>query len=230
MRPEDFKVARLERGWNQTQAAARLGVSQAYLNMLENGKRRLTPKLTRKFAMTYRLSPATLPVLREFVPTPVNEQHMAESLARLGYPGFGHLRSHTLKRNPSEVLLMALSQERLEARVAEALPWVALEYWQGVSTWLVEQARKLNLQNRLGFVVSLARQISERNPQNERRTHALRDLEATLDSSRLAKEDVFYRPPRAEGEREWLLQNRPEEARHWNLLTDLRPAHLPYGN
>ncbi len=77
---------------------------------------------------------------------------------------------------------MALTQERLEARVAEALPWGALEYWQGgASTWLVEQARKLNLQNRLGFVVSLARQISERNPQNEQRTHALRDLEATLD-------------------------------------------------
>src|SRR3984957_3410107 len=98
MRPEDLKVTRLERGWNQTQAAARLGVSQAYLNMLENGKRRLTPKLTRKFALTYRLSPVTLPVMREFVPTPVNEQHLAESLSRLGYPGFGHLHSHTLKK------------------------------------------------------------------------------------------------------------------------------------
>ena len=78
--------------------------------------------------------------------------------------------------------------------------------------------------------VSLARQVSERDPQNDQRTHALRDLEATLDESRLAKEDVFYRPSRTEGEREWLLQNRPEEARHWNLLTDLRPAHLQYGN
>ena len=96
---------------------------------------------------------------------------------------------------------MALTQERLAVRVAEALPWVALEYWQGASTWLVEQARKLNLQNRLGFVVCLARQISERNPQNEQRTHALRDLEATLDESRLAKEDIFYRPPRTEGEK-----------------------------
>ena len=230
MRPQEIKAARLDRGWTQTQAAARLGVSQAYLNMLENGKRRFTPKLTRKLAMTYGLSPVTLPVSGEFVPGPVDEQHLAESLARLGYPGFAYLRTHTLKKNPSEVLLMALTQERLAARVAEALPWVALEYWQGASTWLVEQARKLNLQNRLGFVVSLARQISERNPQNEQRTHALRDLEATLDESRLAKEGVFYRPPRTEGEREWLLQNRPEEARHWNLLTDLRPAHLQYGN
>ena len=230
MRPQELKAARLDKGWSQTLAAARLGVSQAYLNMLENGKRRLTPKLTRKFAMTYGLSPVTLPVSGDFVPGPVDEQHLAESLARLGYPGFAYLRTHTLKKNPSEVLLMALTQESLAVRVAEALPWVALEYWQGASTWLVEQARKLNLQNRLGFVVSLARQISERNPQNEQRTHALRDLEATLDESRLAKEDIFYRPPRTEGEKEWLLQNRPEEARHWNLLTDLRPAHLQYGN
>jgi transcriptional regulator with XRE-family HTH domain len=229
MKPQELKVARLNKGWGQTQAAVRLGVSQAYLNMLENGKRRLTPKLTRKLALTYGLSPETLPVSREFVPAPTNDQHLAESLARLGYPGFAYLRTHTPKKNPSEVLLMALAQQRLEGRVAEALPWVALEYWQGASTWLVEQARKLNLQNRLGFVVSLARQVSERDPQNDQRTHALRGLEAALDESRLTKEDAFYRTPRTEGEREWLLQNRPEEARHWNLLTDLRPAHLQYG-
>ena len=102
MRPQELKAARLDKGWSQTLAAARLGVSQAYLNMLENGKRRLTPKLTRKFAMTYGLSPVTLPVSGEFVPGPVDEQHLAESLARLGYPGFAYLRTHTLKKNPSE--------------------------------------------------------------------------------------------------------------------------------
>jgi transcriptional regulator with XRE-family HTH domain len=230
VRFQDLKAARLNKGWSQTQAAARLGMSQAYLNLLENGKRRLTPKVTRKLAMTYGLSPLTLPVSEEFVSGPVDDQYLAESLARLGYPGFAYLRTHTQKRNPSEVLLMALMQEKLEPRVAEALPWVVLQYWQGASTWLVEQARKFNLQNRLGFVVSLARRVSERDPQNEHRTQALRDLEATLDESRLAKEDFFYRPPRTEGEREWLLRNRPEEARHWNLLTDLRPSHLQYVN
>jgi transcriptional regulator with XRE-family HTH domain len=230
MRSQELKAARLGRGWSQTQVAARVGVSQAYLNMLENGKRRLTSRLTRKLATIYGLSPVTLPVSGEFVSASVDDQHLAESLARLGYPGFAYLRTHTLRRNPSEVLLMALTQERLEARVAEALPWVVLEYWQGASTWFVEQARKLNIQNRLGFVVSLARLVSERDPENERRTDALRELESMLEESRLAKEDVFYRPPRTEGEREWFLQNRSEEARHWNLLTDLRPAHLPYGD
>jgi len=230
MRHQELKAARLDKSWSQTQVAARLGVSQAYLNMLENGKRRLTPQLSRKFALTYDLSPETLPVPEEFVSAPADDQHLAESLAKLGYPGFAYLQTRTPKKNPSEVLLLALAQERLEARVAEALPWVVLNYWQGATTWLVEQARKLNLQNRLGFVVNLARQMSERSPQNDQRTHVLRGLETTLNESRLAREDVFYRSPRTEGEKEWLLQNRSEEARHWNLLTDLRPAHLQYGD
>src|ERR1700676_3331252 len=50
-----------------------------------------------------------------------------------------------------------------------------------LSTWLVEQGRKLNLQNRLGFVVSLARQVSGRDPRNEQRTCTFRGLEATVD-------------------------------------------------
>jgi hypothetical protein len=29
-------------------------------------------------------------------------------------------------------------------------------------------------------------------------------------------------------ERRWLQQNRPEQARHWNLLTDLELDNLPY--
>jgi transcriptional regulator with XRE-family HTH domain len=228
MEPQELKEARLGQGWGQTQAAARLGVSQAYLNMLENGKRPLTHKLTRKLALLYELSPEALPVPGNFNPSPVNAEYLVDSLAKLGYPGFAYLRSHAAKKNPSEVLLMALAQTRLEARVAEALPWLPLHYWR-MPPWLVEQARKLNLQNRLGFVVNLARQLSERNPQNEDRTNALRELEGKLEESRLAKEDFFYRPPRTPSEREWLLQNRPEAARHWNLLSDLRPEHLQYG-
>jgi transcriptional regulator with XRE-family HTH domain len=228
MKLQELRAARLEKGWGQIDVAARLGVSQAYVNMLEKGKRRLTPELRRRFAMVYGLSPVVLPVSETFKPVKADAQHLAESLARLGYPGFAYLRSHVTRKNPGEVLLTALAQKSLEARVAEALPWLPLQYWQMDSAWLVEQARKLNLQNRLGFVVSLARQVSERNPQNEHRTHALRELEAALGESRLANEDAFYRPPRTDGEREWLLQNRPEEAKHWNLLTDLRPKHLQY--
>ena len=228
MRPRDLKAERLKHGWGQVEAAHRLDVSQPYLAMLEKGKRRLTPDLARKAALVYGLSPAELPVQATFTPAiEVGAQRLVEYLSRLDYPGFAYVRSHVKKKNPGEVLLTALAQGSLEARVAEALPWLALRYWRMDFGWLVELARKFDLQNRLGFVVSLARRLSEASTETER-TNALAHLEATLDHSRLAREDFFFRPPRNNAEREWLMENRPEEARHWNLLSDLRPEHLQY--
>jgi transcriptional regulator with XRE-family HTH domain len=228
MKPHELKSARLDKGWNQTQAAARMGITQAYLNYLENAKRRLTPELVRRATSVYGLSPDALPVAETFLPTQTNDQQLTELLARLGYPGFSYLRTHVLKKHPSEVLLTALTQKALDARVAEALPWVVMNYAQPDS-WLVGNARRFNLQNRLGFVASLARRVSELRRDLTRSTE-LRQLETVLDDSRLAKEDVFYRPPRTESEREWLRKNRTEDAVHWNLLTDMRPEHLAYAS
>ena len=226
MKPSEFKSARLTRGWTQTQAAAHMGMTQAYLNFLENGRRRLTPDLVRRATSVYGLSPQVLPVADAFVPTETDDQRLTELLAKLGYPGFSYLRVRTPKKHPSEVLLTALAQKSLDARVAEALPWVALKYVQA-DYWLVGNARKFNLQNRLGFVVSLAKRVAEMRHEAARSTE-LSQLENLLDDSRLAKEDAFYRPPRTEGEREWLRKNRTEDAVHWNLLTDMRPEHLQY--
>ena len=231
MTPHELKTARLKKGLVQVQVAESLGVSQAYVNMLENGKRRLTPGLTRRVSTLYGLSPETLPVSEEFAPAHTDDQHLAESLAKLGYPGFAYMRTRVLKKNPAEVLLTALGQDRLEARVAEALPWVAMQHTHRTSNWLVAQARKFNLQNRLGFVVSLALQVAERAPGHDNtRIQSLRELRSKLDESRLVKEDVFYRPPRTEGEKHWLVRNRSQEAVHWNLLTDLRPEQLQYAD
>jgi transcriptional regulator with XRE-family HTH domain len=229
MKPHDLKAARLRKGWVQVQVAEYLGVTQAYVNMLENGKRRLTPAFSRRVIALYGLSPETLPLSEEFVPARTDNQHLAESLAKLGYPGFAYLRPRLQQKNPAEVLLTALAQETLEARVAEALPWVALHYAHSGSRWLVTQARKLNLQNRLGFVVSLALEVAERTADYDKeRTQSLLELRSVLDDSRLAREDAFFRPPKTEGERQWLAQNRSTEAAHWNLLTDLRSEHLQY--
>ncbi len=231
MTPHELKAARLKKGLVQVQVAKSLGVSQAYVNMLENGKRRLTGGLTRRISTLCGLSPETLPFSEAFVPARTDDQRLAESLAKLGYPGFAYLRTRVPMRNPAEVLLTALGQDRLEARVAEALPWVALQYRHIRSNWLVEQARKFNLQNRLGFIVTLALQVAERFPgQDNTRVESLLELRSKLDESRLVKEDAFYRPPQTDGERQWLAQNRSDEAVHWNLLTDLRPEHLPYAN
>ena len=232
MTPHELKAARLKKGLVQAQVAESLGVSQSYVNLLENGERRLAPRLAHKFVSLYDLSPESLPVSEEFVPAHTNDQRLAESLAKLGYPGFAYMRTHVPNKNPGEVLLTALGQDRLEGRVAEALPWVVMQYGHGKSNWLVEQARKFNLQNRLGFVVSLALQVAERvsDHDNNTRVQSLRELRSKLDESRLVKEDVFYRPPRTDGERQWLAQNRSEEAVHWNLLSDLRSEHLQYDN
>jgi hypothetical protein len=157
----------------------------------------------------------------------VDAQRLVEDLAKLGYPGFAYVRTGVRSKNPAQVLLSALGQETLEGRAAEALPWVLLRYWRVDLRWLVFEAKKFDLQNRLGFVVNLARRLSERTAEGER-TQALAQLESLLERSRLAREDCFYRPPRNDRERQWLAQNRPEAARHWNLLSDLRPEHLPY--
>jgi transcriptional regulator with XRE-family HTH domain len=228
MRTRDLKVERQKHGWGQVEAAGRLGVSQPYLAMLENGKRRLTPTLARKLVVAYGLPPAELPLPAAFTPADkVDGQRLVEVLAKLDYPGFAYVRTRVRSKHPGEVLLTALAQESLEGRAAEALPWLLLRYWQMDLTWLVGEAKRFDLQNRLGFVVNLARQLSERGAEGER-TQALASLESLLESSRLAREDYFYRPPRNDRERQWLLENRPDAARHWNLLSDLRPEHLQY--
>jgi len=226
MRPRELRAARLAKGWTQTQAAARLRMTQAYLNFLEHGKRRLTPELVRRVTSVYGLSPEVLPVPDSFMPAPTDNQRLTEFLANLGYPGFSYLHSHAAKKHPYEVLLTALAQRSLDGRVAEALPWVAMKYAQS-DPWLVENARKFNLQNRLGFVVALARRQAELRDAVTR-SRELRQLEDLLYESRLAKEDVFYRPPRTESEKKWIRENRTEDAAHWNLLTDMKPEHLSY--
>jgi transcriptional regulator with XRE-family HTH domain len=226
MKAVQLKAERVRRGWSQQDVARCLGVSQPYVGMLEQGKRPVTAALARKLTSVCRFSPALLPP-RAGGPRPTSAQRLEEELASLGYPGYAYLRQRAPKRNPGEVLLAALAQNDLEPRLVEALPWLLLEYWDMDFSWLVTQAKTLDLQNRLGFVVNLARRVSEAG-QDGARTRALSDLEATLERSRLVREDDLMRPARNEVERRWLMQNRPEEARHWNLVTDLRPEHLGY--
>jgi transcriptional regulator with XRE-family HTH domain len=225
MTPFEFKTGRLAKGWNQTEAAAKLGVSQAHLNRLELGKRQLTQELVRGATSVYGLSLEVLPTSEAFVPQRVDDQRLTEMLAQLEYPGFLYLVTRIQKKNPSEFLLTALAQQSLDPRVATALPWVALKFAKSDS-WLVENARKFNLQNRLGFVVATAKRVA--NKGNHSRLTELSQLEQALDESRLAKEDFLPRPPRTESERDWLRTNRSEDAAHWNLLTRMRPEHLQY--
>ena len=156
MHPNALRLARHRRAWTETQAAQRLGLSQSYLAMLERGQRKLTARLARKFKTVYGLSPTVLPASEWFQPRrKVSSEEFAKTLSALGYPGFAYRKARVRERNPAEVLLEALKQDSLESRVVEALPWLLLQYWDMDREWLVRQAKLNDLQNRLGFVVSL---------------------------------------------------------------------------
>ena len=230
MQPNTLRLARNKRGWTETDAARRLGVSQSYLAMLEGGQRRVTPPLARKFKAVYGLSPTSLPTPDSFEPhAHVNNEEFAKALSVLGYPGFAYLKARVRERNPAEVLLDGLKQDSLESRLVEGLPWLVMNYWDMDQGWLVRNAKLNDLQNRLGFVVTLAMRLSAMSGQvNEDRDRALQGLEKTLEESRLAREDTFLKKANTDVEREWLRQNRSEQAKHWNLLTNWRPEHFRY--
>jgi transcriptional regulator with XRE-family HTH domain len=213
----------------QMEAAGKLGVSQPYLSLLEKGDRKVSAKLARKAVTLYHLSPVVLrftaKVAAAKLPA-VPAQTVAEELSALGYPGFSYLRSRR-KRNPAEVLLSALAQGDLESRLSEALPWVVLQYPDLDWDWLVSAAKQHDLQNRLGFVTTFAVRVAERQGDSSKAA-MLKRYESLLEHARLAKEDTFCHESLSEAEREWLAQERSEDARHWNVLTDLRPEHVEY--
>jgi transcriptional regulator with XRE-family HTH domain len=214
--PNQLKNARVQRGWNQQQAAKHLGVTQAYLSMLESGRRSSAP-LARKLMNLYDLPATVLPP--EAVAAATTPDRLAGELAALGYPGFAHLPVRGRRVNPAGFVLSAVAQENLEARTAEGLPWVVLRYPDLPADWLVRESRVRNLQNRVGFVVTLAREASGRAD--------LAPLEQTLADSKLEKEDSFGKQLN-EAERRWLRDHRSEQARRWNLLSDMRPDTLRY--
>ena len=227
MTAEELRSGREQKGWTQEQASFRLGVSQPYLSLLEKGSRSVPKALARKATRMYGLSPSTLPLessLERLMPQ--DEDMLAVELAALGYPGFAYLKSGR-KRNPAEVLASALGNSNLDSRVTEALPWVLLHYpnldWQ----WLVKAVKLHDLQNRLGFVTNVARRVAE-SLGREETTAMLAQQESGLEPSRLTREDTLCHESLSKAERQWLRSNRPPEAQHWNLLTDLSPEHLSY--
>lgn len=130
-----------------------MGVSQAYLAMMENGRRRVTDRLGPKMLELFRLPAADLPLEPGDLST-WNSASIAKAIANPGYPGFRHLcvgRS----LNPAVILLAALSCSDLEVRVVESLPWLVVEYHGLDWECLTREAKLRDAQNRLGFVVVL---------------------------------------------------------------------------
>jgi transcriptional regulator with XRE-family HTH domain len=225
LRPEQLKTARTSAGLTQHQAADRLGVSQAYLALLERGRRPVTTRLKSRIVDLYGLGPVALPLDIENLGC-ADSSSLAAGLASLGYPGFRQLTGGE-PQNPATILLAAVTAADVEVRVLEALPWLAVQYHNLDWEWLIREVKVRDVQNRLGFVVMLARQVAEERG-DVVAAGKLHHVEEILDRARLVREDTLCQDSLSDAERRWLRQTRPPEASHWNLLTDLKAQLLPY--
>jgi transcriptional regulator with XRE-family HTH domain len=229
MNHQQFKSGRLGAQMTQVQAAERLGLSQSYLSQLEKGQRPITPEIARLAARVYRLSPAALPL-----PDAVSDAEesdaarLARQLSGLGYPGFAHLRAE--RTNPAALVLRSLVHDDLEVRLTEALPWVLATYPDVEWPWLTDQVKLRDVQNRLGFLVALAEELAKSLETFRPALEPLQQVETKLERARLAREDTLCRESMPAAERRWLASNRSPLARHWNLLTGLTVAQLPYAS
>ena len=216
MTGHQLRESRENRAWNQQQLAERLGVSQAYVSLLERGRRPLAASLVNRLASLLEL-PATALPLREDQPLAGDRSTVA--MGTLGYDGFSYLREQQ-STNPAEVLVRTLGADQVDARVVEALPWLVRTYADMDWEWVVSRAKQADLQNRLGFVVSVARGLAEA-ASDAQTTATLRALEARLENSRLQKQDAFGRPSMTHAEERWLQEHSSPEAKHWNMLSTL---------
>jgi transcriptional regulator with XRE-family HTH domain len=222
---DDLKNARKASAWTQAQAAARLGVTQAYLSMVERGERAVSSELASKAVEVFEV-PATALPFTEYQTRAREAGFFQSMLGSLGYPGFAYLRS-SARLNPVEVLMEALDSDDLDSRVTEALAWLPLAYPHLNWDWLIANAKLRDRQNRLGFVVELARQAAARGGSSQLEEE-LATRVAKLESSRLVKEDTLCRESMTRAERAWLREHRPKSAEHWNLLTDLTVEQLDH--
>lgn len=219
-----LREAREGKGWTQERAAARLGVSQTYLSLLENDRRAVSKRLAKKLQRDFVVPATELPV--ESTTEPGDAQALANALGALGYPGFTHF-TRGRRVNPAQLLFAALRTPDLEPRLSEALPWVVWRYPDLNWRWLVARVKLHDLQNRLGFVVALAREVAEQ-VRDSATAATLTAVEQQLEHSRLVREDTLCRDSMTQAERRGLRERRPAQAQHWNLLTSLVPGHLSY--
>jgi transcriptional regulator with XRE-family HTH domain len=219
MTGEALKAAREEAKLTQGETAAKLGLTQAYLSMIEGGRRPVTEQLAVKAVSVFRL-PATALPLKVDPQGKLDEHGFKAELGALGYPGFAKFRRGRPKYNPARLLLLALCQDDLDRAVVEALPLLVVKYadldWQ----WVLANAKVCDCQNRLGFVVDVAEDVAKKQDNIERKRE-LKEIKAVIERSRLAREDTLCAESMGEKERKKLRQKRTGKAKHWNLLTDV---------
>jgi len=224
---EQWMAGRVKAGLTQQAAAVSLDISQPYLSQLETGLRTPSAGLARRAARLYALPLTVLPLPETLDVQQFSPEELEHKLAALGYPGFEHVRSKRAG-NPAAVVLSAVVAPDLDTRLVEALPWVLTVYADLSWEWLRDRAKLRNAQNRLGYLVHLAKETARGSPDARRAVQALSQWQEELEEARLAREGTLCRDSMAGPERAWLRANRPKAAAHWNLLTSLTAGQLPY--
>ena len=224
MTGEELRSARTASQWTQAEAAHRLGVTQAYLSMVERGSRPVSNELASTVLRVLPFPAVARPLGN--VVTPANELFFKEALGELGYPGFAYLHGGA-SLNPAELILLALDSEELDTRVTEALPWLPLRFPDLPWAWLLRETKLRDRQNRLAYVTVIAKDAAQAESSTE--VAAILNVQLTLlERSRLANEDTLCKASLSRAERSWLRQHRPSAAVHWNLLTDLKAEDLQH--
>ena len=227
MTGHQLKQYRKQSRLTQDKAARLLGVSQTYLSLLEDDKRPLTEQLKRKVVRVFDLAVTELPAkMTSYKVSKTSDDKLTSDLSALGYEGFLHWKPSRLK-NPADVLLSALNSSKRDARLVEALPWIVLKFHDMDWNDLAMVAKAYGLQNRLGFVTSVARSVAVFHG-DLKVAAKLERHENGLKHDKLEREETLCNETMTNAERNWLLTERPDAAKQWNLLTGLLPQHLRY--
>ncbi len=223
-----LKHFRKQKRWSQKVTAGHLKLTQPYLSLLETGNRPLTEDLTARAVRVFGLPAANLPVKKDLSRVSITADNcLTKELSAMGYSGFSHVKPSSRLKNPAEVLVSALGADKLDARLVEALPWLVAQVPETSWVKVIAAAKVKDLQNRLGFVTSLARAVAERRGE-QKEVARLKRREDALAASRLLKEDTLCADSLTEAEKRWIRQNRTAEAEFWRVLSDLKAEHLSY--
>jgi transcriptional regulator with XRE-family HTH domain len=224
---EALKAARGRAKLGQAEAAEKLGVTQAYLSMLEGGRRPVTEEVAVRAARVFRL-PATALPMKAGRQRALDVDGFKAELGAMGFPGFPLVRGRKPRYNPARLIFMAIDQDELDRSVVEALPFVVLKFANLDWEWLLREAKLHDRQNRLGFLVDVAMGLAKElaDPWQGK---LLEEAKVGIERSRLAREDTLCDDSMTEKERKKLRQKRTAKARHWNLLTDMEGKELGGG-
>lgn len=226
-----LKTYRNARNISQGQLARALGVTQAYVSQVEAGRRPISRKLAARLGSLPDLPPGVLPPA--LADLDGQDADLAADLGALGYPPFSGGPPRRA-RNPAAVILSILSPHQVAPNVMNAVPWVLLTFPGIDAAWLVDEVRRRNLQNRLGFLADLALDLAraraargDADADAAATVTSLEALRADLEECRLANAGTLARVLTAT-ERQFFDEHRGAAARHWNLSTGLTVAQLPY--